>query len=76
MSVSSHHSFILSMTEEVSFWRFGKTCYSPNGEHVCVYNPVIQGRTFFHVSMFTCLQAGGSDRDCEITANEDAHILW
>ena len=56
MSVSSHHSFILSMTEEVSFWRFGKTCYSPNGEHVCVYNPVIQGRTFFprfYVHMFT-----------------------
>ena len=40
---------------------------------VCVYNPVIQGRTFFHVSMFTCLQAGGHKPRMMTCANEASH---
>ena len=37
--------------------RFGKHATPQNGEHVCVYNPVIQGRNF---SVFACVNAGGS----------------
>ena len=37
---------------------------------MCVYNPVIQGRTFFHVSMFTCLQAGGRGAHTDSSANK------
>ena len=32
------------------FWK--KTCYSPNGEHVCVCNPVVQGSLFPIICVF------------------------
>ena len=52
------------------FCRLQSTCYTRRFSYVCVCQPPSLG---ILPSYFT---AGGSDRVCGITANEDVHILW
>ena len=49
--------------------------HQPKCVCVCV-QPCDPRENFFPRFYVHMLQAGGSDRVCEITANEDAHILW
>ena len=66
---------ILSMIEEVSFMRFGKHATpQKKGEHVCVYNPVIQGR-IFPFPFVICIHAGGTWGMKRSGANEDTSSL-
>ena len=56
MSVSSHYSFILSMTEEVSFMRFGKHA-TPQTGSMCVCVQPCDPRENFFPFVF-CIRAG------------------
>ena len=60
MSVSSHYSFILPMTEEVSFMRFGKHATPQRGARVCV-QPCDPRENFFlfQFPFVVCIHAGG-----------------
>ena len=73
MSVSSHHSFLLSMTEEVSFWRFGKHATPQMGSMCVCVQPCDPRENFFprfYVHMFT---SRGHKPRMMTCANEASH---
>ena len=72
MSVSSHYSFILSMTEEVSFMRFGKHATPQMGSTcVCVYNPVV----CFEAESSGDASRGEQSSNCKLVGAGVCHAL-